>query len=179
MNHFPKVPRDSSGEKIWAEKPLFSQGFPLPAPGQKSTWRGGGLSSEERPEFRRKRDSYEPLPGPSSSGNNGSSALAIRFQSRPLLRYQTHYFNWHLEVSTKARLLKHDFPVHGNGGGKTYRAIFGGRGKRNFCWRPQKMGLVWSVPISSEENDRAWTDGGGVLWYVFPSLSFPPPFAAL
>ena len=22
-------------------------------------------------------------------------------------------------------------------------------------WRPQKMGFVWSVPVSSKENDRA------------------------
>ena len=23
------------------------------------------------------------------------------------------------------------------------------------------MGLVWSVPVSSKDNDRAWTDVGG------------------
>ena len=53
-------------------------------------------------------------------------------------------------------------------GGKTNCAILG-RGQRtvdcalqNQLWRPQKAGLVWSVPVSSEENDRAWgTDGGG------------------
>ena len=47
------------------------------------------------------------------------------------------------------------------GGGKTYRAILGG-GKRtikhplqNQFWRPQKVGFVWSVPVSSKENDIA------------------------
>ena len=46
-------------------------------------------------------------------------------------------------------------------GGKTYRAILGG-GKRtiertlqNQFWRPQKVGFVWSVPVSSKENDIA------------------------
>ena len=56
------------------------------------------------------------------------------------------------------------------------------------------MALVWSVPTSSGEDDRAWTNGEGkriiawggskpfwgvVLWYVFPSTYCPPPFAAV
>ena len=60
------------------------------------------------------------------------------------------------------------------------------------------MGFAWFVPVSSKENNRAKTNGGGkriiggggvqnrfwegALWYVFPSpefstpLCFPPPF---
>ena len=53
------------------------------------------------------------------------------------------------------------------------------------------MGFVWSVPVSSKENNRAKTNGGGqriigggvqnrfwegVLWYVFPSPEFSTPF---
>ena len=82
------------------------------------------------------------------------------------------------------------------GGGQNVSCDFGG-GKRtikhhlqNQFWRPQKVGFVWSVPVSSKENDIAWTKGGGNriisggvqnrfwggdLWYVFPSLEFPPP----
>ena len=53
------------------------------------------------------------------------------------------------------------------------------------------MGFVWFVPVSSKENDRAGTKGGGgnrivsggvqncfwggALWYVFPSPEFSPP----
>ena len=58
---------------------------------------------------------------------------------------------------------------------------------QNQFWRPQKVGLVWSVPISSKENDRAWKKGGGtyhgwggskkrfwggVLWFS-PEFSTP------
>ena len=57
-------------------------------------------------------------------------------------------------------------------GGKTYRAFLWGMGIRtiqhalqNQFWRPQEVGLVWSVPISSKGNDRAWTNGGeNVSW---------------
>ena len=49
----------------------------------------------------------------------------------------------------------------GGGGGQNVSCDFGG-GKRNIkCplktqfWRPQKMGFIWSVPISSKENDIA------------------------
>ena len=51
------------------------------------------------------------------------------------------------------------------------------------------------MPVSSKENNRAKTNGGGgkriigggvqnrfwegVLWSVFPPLSFPPPFVFL
>ena len=52
------------------------------------------------------------------------------------------------------------------------------------------MGFAWSVPVSSKENNRAKTNGGGktyhkrgvqnrfwegVLWYVFPSPEFSTP----
>ena len=51
------------------------------------------------------------------------------------------------------------------------------------------MGFAWSVPVSSKENNRAKTNGGGkrmmggiqsrfwegVLWYVFPSHEFSTP----
>ena len=41
------------------------------------------------------------------------------------------------------------------------RAILGGeertteRTLQNWFWKAQKMGLVWSVPLPSKENDRA------------------------
>ena len=53
------------------------------------------------------------------------------------------------------------------------------------------MGLVWSVPVPSKENDRASTKGkgggnriigggvvfwGGVLWYAFTFPEFSTPF---
>ena len=49
------------------------------------------------------------------------------------------------------------------GGGETYRAILGGGGGKRTIkhplqsqfWRPQKVGFVWSVPVSSKENDIA------------------------
>ena len=49
------------------------------------------------------------------------------------------------------------------GGGKTYRAILGGGGEKRTIkcplqtqfWRPQKVGFVWSVPVSSKKNDIA------------------------
>ena len=55
------------------------------------------------------------------------------------------------------------------GGGKTYRAILGGAKRtikhplQNQFWRPQKVGFVWSVPVSSKETDIAWTKGGGEI----------------
>ena len=54
-------------------------------------------------------------------------------------------------------------------------------------WMPQKVGFVWSVPVSYKENDRVWTNGGGTylsgggvptrkdLWYVFHSSEFSTP----
>ena len=46
-------------------------------------------------------------------------------------------------------------------------------------WRPQKVGFVWSVPVSGGKRiisggvqNRFW---GGVLWYVFPSPEFSTP----
>ena len=59
---------------------------------------------------------------------------------------------------------------NGKWGGKTYRAIFLG-GERivecalqNQLWRAQEVGLVWSVPVLSKENDRAWTKEGGEMY---------------
>ena len=68
-----------------------------------------------------------------------------------------------------------------------------------FCPRTiecaQKVGLVWSVPVPSKENDTAWTNGGGkhiiggggfktgfeegFYGMLSPLLSFPPPFVSL
>ena len=81
-------------------------------------------------------------------------------------------------------------------GGKTYRAILGGgertieRALRNWFWRAQKVGLVWSVPVPSNMTgcelrggnriigggfqNRFW---GGVLWYIFLLQSFSPPLS--
>ena len=81
------------------------------------------------------------------------------------------------------------------GGGKTYRVNLGG-GKRtaecalqNHFWRPQKLGLVWSVPLSFKGNDRESPKRGGGETYrgwgsknVFGegffaefTVCFPPP----
>ena len=45
---------------------------------------------------------------------------------------------------------------------------FGGGGERtaecalqNHFWRPQKLGLVWSVPLSFKGNDRESPKRGG------------------
>ena len=53
------------------------------------------------------------------------------------------------------------------GGGITSCAILGGGGKRtmecalqNQFWRPQKVGLVCSVPTSTKEDDKVWRNGG-------------------
>ena len=47
------------------------------------------------------------------------------------------------------------------GGGAKRIVRLGGGGRTIKCpppqnqfWRPQKMGFVWSVPVSSKENDR-------------------------
>ena len=52
-------------------------------------------------------------------------------------------------------------------GGQNVSFDFGG-GKRtiecalqNQFWRPEKAGFAWSVPVSSKENNRAKTNGGG------------------
>ena len=82
------------------------------------------------------------------------------------------------------------------GGGKAYRVSLGG-GKRtaecalqNHFWRPEKLGLVWSVPLSSKGNDRESPKKGGGKTYrrwggsknVFGegffaefTVCFPPP----
>ena len=62
--------------------------------------------------------------------------------------FKTHVF---AHLSWKA--------ANGGGGGKTYRAILGGKrtiecALQTHFWRPQKVGLVWSAPVSSKENDR-------------------------
>ena len=96
----------------------------------------------------------------------------------------------------------------GWGGGKTYRVNLGGRKRtaecalQNHFWRPQKLGLVWSVPLSfNKGNDRESPKRGGKtyrrwgfkngknvfgegflrrIYGMFSTpLSFPPPLAAL
>ena len=51
-----------------------------------------------------------------NSLDGGNSALVIGFSSRPNFRFRKHYFlrlfGALKMASTKARLLKHDFPVH-------------------------------------------------------------------
>ena len=54
------------------------------------------------------------------------------------------------------------------GGAKRIAWIWGGGGKRtaecalqNHFWRPQKLGLVWSVPLSFKGNDRESPKKGG------------------
>ena len=56
------------------------------------------------------------------------------------------------------------------GGGKRIVRILGGEqtiehALQNQVWRPQKVGLVWSVPFSSKQNDRAWITRGGNVTY--------------
>ena len=71
------------------------------------------------------------------------------------------------------------------------------RALQNHFWRPQKLGLVWSVPLSFKGNDRespkrggeCIVGGGGPKTFLGrgftvcspppPPLSFPPPLAAL
>ena len=47
------------------------------------------------------------------------------------------------------------------GGGRTYHAIWGGGNPPKPVLEASKVGLVWSVPVSTKLNDRAWTNGGG------------------
>ena len=83
-----------------------------------------------------------------------------------------------------------------NGGSKTYRVILsGGGGERtieralqNQFWRPQKVGLVWSVPVSCKEMTGRGQRGGetyhrrcpkpvlgrGFMVCFSPPRSFPP-----
>ena len=55
----------------------------------------------------------------------------------------------------------------GTWGAKTYRAIVGGQNVLESApsktRMPQKVALVGSIPVSSKENDRAKTNGGGGL----------------
>ena len=81
------------------------------------------------------------------------------------------------------------------GGAKCIVRFWGGGGKRTMkCplqtqfLRPQKVGFVWSVPVSCKENDIARTEGGesyhkwgvqnclgeGLYGMFSPPLSFPP-----
>ena len=48
-------------------------------------------------------------------------------------------------------------------GGQNVSCDFGGgnRTLQNQFWGPQKVGFAWSVPVSSKENNRAKTSGGG------------------
>ena len=83
----------------------------------------------------------------------------------------------------------------GGGGERTAECAL-----QNHLWRPQKLGVVWSVPLSFKGNDRESPKergGGGTYrrWGVqkrfwggvlrridgmfSTPLSFPPPFAAL
>ena len=52
-------------------------------------------------------------------------------------------------------------------GGQNVSCDFGGGERTIECalqnqfWRPQTVGFAWSVPVSSKENSRAETNGGG------------------
>ena len=76
----------------------------------------------------------------------------------------------------------------GGGGKRTIECAF-----QNQFWRPQKVGFAWSEPVSSKENNRTKTNGGGETYHrwgggsktIFgngfygmfsPPVSFPPPF---
>ena len=88
-------------------------------------------------------------------------------------------------------------------GGQNISCDFGGGERTIECalqnkfWRAEKVGFAWSVPVSSKENNRAKTNGGGGgetydrwggpkpflgegFYGMFsPPLSFPPPFVFL
>ena len=89
-----------------------------------------------------------------------------------------------------------------DGGAKRIMRFVGGgrtteRALQNHFWKPQKVGLVWSAPMSSNGNKRAWTNWGGgrtmggggggpkpflgrgLMLGFSPALSFPAPFAVL
>ena len=72
-------------------------------------------------------------------------------------------------------------PKAANGGGKTYRAIWGGGGGKrtiecalqNQFWRPQKVGFASSVPASSKEKTGRKQKGGGKTYHRWGG---PKPF---
>ena len=73
-----------------------------------------------------------------------------------------------LHLGEKGKVSLPKFGQRLRGGGKTYRVNLGGEGKRtaecalqNHFWRPQKLGLVWSVPLSYKGNDRESPKKGG------------------
>ena len=73
-----------------------------------------------------------------------------------------------MDLSEKTPFPKDPFFRTRWGGGKTYRVNLGGGGKRtaeralqNHFWRSQKLGLVWSVPLSFKGNDRESPKKGG------------------
>ena len=64
-------------------------------------------------------------------------------------------------------------------GGQNVSCDFGGgnhtveRALQNQFWRPQKVGFAWSVPVSSKENNKAKTNGGGKTYHRWGG---PKPF---
>ena len=128
------------------------------------------LENDEKGEFTK----------PSGWGLVNLSGCPCRNFSRVQIKVQS---SWrHLELG------------NGKWGGKTHRAIWGTieSALQHQIWRPQKVGLVWSVPVSSKDNDTAWTNGGkrfigggvqnrfweGMVCFPHP-LIFSAPFAAL
>ena len=73
-------------------------------------------------------------------------------------------------------------PLQGGGGGHNVSCDFGEGEERtiecplqNHVWRLQKVGFVWSVRVSSKEDDMAWTKGGGgkrIIPWAGPRLSW-------
>ena len=65
-----------------------------------------------------------------------------------------------------------------NGGAKRIVRFWGGKrtiecALQNQFWRPQEVGFAWSVPVSSKENNRAKTNGGGKTYHRWGG---PKPF---
>ena len=102
-----------------------------------------------------------PNPSPAPDKNRAptgpeilSSTGAGLVGERPLRYLQTPVLDW-INVSLRVNWKP------ANAGAK-HIVRFGGRGERTIeCalqkqfWRAQKVGLVWSAPVPSEENDRA------------------------
>ena len=105
--------------------------------------------------------------------------IAIRFSCiAPLSRYTPPkrpyrtVFALYQEGTSQVKLSS-EIGQRQRGGGKTYRVIWGGGGGKrtaeralqNHLWRPQKLGLVWSVPLSFKGNDRESPKKGGGKTY--------------
>ena len=79
------------------------------------------------------------------------------FEARPWLTFIIMKGTLGMEIGNSQRGGQNVSCAFGGGGGE--RTVK--RPLQTQFWRPQKVGFVWSVPVSSMENDIAWAKGGG------------------